>query len=86
MEVTLAGAIGMPGISKCANDGETVWRSGKEEGLDVAVLEGFDDGGEEVGDRGGGNDAQDHEHLHREEGVSWLSLWEGAGFLPEGMS
>lgn len=28
VEVTLAGAIGMPGIGEGANNGETVWRSG----------------------------------------------------------
>lgn len=86
VEVTLAGAIGMPGIGECANDGKTVWRRGKEESLDVAVLEGFDDGGEEIGDRGGGNDAQDHEHLKKQEVSAGEVCGCGMDPLPECMS
>ena len=63
VEIALASAISMPGIGKRTNDGETVWRGGKEEGLDVAVVQGFDNGREEVGYRSGGDNAQNHEHL-----------------------
>lgn len=38
VELTLAGAIGMPGVGEGANDGETVGSRGEEQGLDVAVV------------------------------------------------
>lgn len=64
MEVTLASAIGMPGISKGTDDSQNVWGSGEQKRLDVAVVEGLDDGGEEVCDGGGRDNAQDEQHLN----------------------
>lgn len=59
MEVALASAIGMPGIGKGTDDGQNVWGSGEQKRLDVAVVEGLDNSGEEVCDRGRGDNAQD---------------------------
>lgn len=50
VEIALASAIGMPGIGKRTDDGEAVWRRGKEQGLDVAEVQSFDNRREEIGD------------------------------------
>lgn len=48
MQVALARAVSVPGVQECRDDSQGVRRGGEEERLDVAVSEGFDDGGEEV--------------------------------------
>lgn len=66
VQVALAGAIGVPCVEKASDDGKDVGRSRQEEGVDVVVAEGGDDGGEEVCDGARGDDAgeDDHEHPH----------------------
>ena len=63
MEVALACAVGVPGIEEGGDDCEGVGRDGEEEGDDVAVPEGFDDGGEEVCYCAGGDEAEEEDHL-----------------------
>ena len=70
VEVALAGAICVPGIGKCADHGQTVWRCREEESLGLVVIEGVHDGWEEVGYGGGGDDAEDVEHLYQEAFIS----------------
>ena len=63
MEVSLAGFIGVPGVEEGGDDGEDVGWCGQEEGVDLVVAEGLDDGGEEVGYAAGGDEAEEHDHL-----------------------
>lgn len=63
MEVALICAVGVPGVDEGADYCENVGGCGEEEGFDSAVVECFDDRGEEVGYGGGGDDAKDHDHL-----------------------
>ena len=62
MEVALAGAVGVPCVGERGDDGEDVGGSGQEEGVDVVVAEGGDDGGEKVRDATGGDDAGEDRH------------------------
>ena len=91
VEVALACAVGVPGIEEGGDDGEGVGRDGEEEGDDVAVAEGFNDGGEEVGYCAGGDEAEEEDHLEyvrswyirEEEGQRG---WYGRGVVPESTS
>jgi hypothetical protein len=53
----------MPGIDEGCYDSEDIWRRGKEKRGDSFVAQGLDDSREEVGDRGRGDDAKEHNHL-----------------------
>ena len=63
VEVALACLIGVPGVGEGDDYRQNVGRGGKEEGVHLVVAEGFDDGGEEVGDSAGGDDAEQEDHL-----------------------
>lgn len=63
MEVAFASAIGVPGVQERSDDAEDIGWGGEKEGGDVAVVEGCDDGGEEVGYGSGCHDAEEHDHL-----------------------
>jgi len=62
VEVALAGLVGVGRIEVGYCDSEDVRRSGEEKGVDVVVVESFDDGGEEVGYGSRGNDAKEEDH------------------------
>lgn len=59
MKVPLACAVCVPGVCECGDYGEDVGGCGEEESFYVPVVEGFDDGGEEVCYGGGGDDTED---------------------------
>ena len=63
VEVSLARLVGVPGIGEGDNDSQDVGRGGEKEGMDPVVAEGVDDGGEEIGDGAGGDDAEEEDHL-----------------------
>ena len=63
VQVALAGLVGVGGVEVGYGYGEDVGRRGEQEGLNVAVVEGFDDGGEEVGYGAGCDDGEEKEHL-----------------------
>lgn len=65
MEVTLARAVGVPGVAERGDDGEHVRRGREQQRLDRAVVEGLDHRGEEVGHGAGGDDAEDEDHLQQ---------------------
>lgn len=63
VEVSLARLVGVPGVGEGDNDSQNVGRRGEQEGVNPAVAEGLDDGGEEIGDGAGGDDAEEEDHL-----------------------
>lgn len=42
MPVSLASPVSVPGIDRCSDEGEDVWRSGEQQSVDVVVTKSGD--------------------------------------------
>jgi hypothetical protein len=77
VEVALTRTIGMPGIEECGTDAEDVRWCGEEEGNDVVIAESLDDGGKEIRNSAGGDDAEEHDHLKSRNLSKNVYNWDG---------
>lgn len=53
----------MPSVDESCDDCQNIWRGSEKKRLNSPVSQGLDDSGKEVGNGGGGDDAEEHDHL-----------------------
>lgn len=65
MEVSFSYPVAMPSIDESGDDRQHIWRNSEKKRRDSPVSQGLDESGKEIGHGGGGDDAEEHDHLKR---------------------
>lgn len=80
MEISFPSLVRVPRVAEGCDDAKNVGRDGQQKRNNVAVAEGFNDGGKEIGDRAGGDEAKYEHHLDGGQLYLSCSSWAIPGY------